>query len=304
MIKRPAERAGLTWDDGLPERIQAETGSDAGALALMAYALDELYQTSHDLKRLTNEAYRAIGGVDGAIGKRAETAFENLTLADKYRLLQRVFRELVTVDERGTATRQRATLSKFEGDDWVLIRAFADARLLVTQDDAVEVAHEAVFRSWTWLKNWIAEAQEDLILLRQVRASADEWARKLKPDFLRWPAERLQPVYAMIERQQPNLGDTERDFIEQEQYRLYRELGFDVYPLSDGQVDVTPSAVVSDTSHQRRYASGVRLNDIGDIRRGVGMKNGLPEGLWLPGAGSNGKYKCEFEVKPFFMPSI
>ena len=163
MIKRPAERAGLTWDDRLPERIQADTGSDTGALALMAYALDELYQMAHDDQRLTFAAYKAIGGVEGAIGKRAETAFMKLTLPDKDRLLQRVFRELVTVDERGTATRQRAALGKFDPDERALIRAFADARLLVTQDNAVEVAHEAVFRSWVWLKNWIAEAQEDLI---------------------------------------------------------------------------------------------------------------------------------------------
>ena len=58
---------------------------------------------------------------------------------------------------------------------------------LVTQDNAVEVAHEAVFRSWVWLKNWIAEAQEDLILLRQVRAAANDWARHDQPDAFRWP---------------------------------------------------------------------------------------------------------------------
>ncbi|MCA9905697.1 MAG: formylglycine-generating enzyme family protein, partial [Anaerolineae bacterium] len=269
MIKRPAERAGLTWDDGLPERIQADTGSDAGALALMAYALDELYQTSHADKRLTSAAYQAIGGVEGAIGKRAETAFERLALPDKGRLLQRVFRELVTVDERGTATRLRATLSQFNTDELALIRTFADARLLVTYDSAVEVAHEAVFRSWRWLKHWIAEAQEDLILLRQVRAAAGEWARKGKPDFLRWPAERLKPVYDMIERQQPTLSDTERDFIEPEQSRLLREI-----------------AVIT-TDHKRRRWIGERLATIGDTRTGIGLdERGLPQIDWLPVIGS------------------
>jgi hypothetical protein len=208
MIKRPAERAGLTWDEWLPERIQKDVGSDGGALALMAYALDELYQTTQADHRPTFAAYELIGGVEGAIGKRAETAFARLALPDKERLLQRVFRELVTVDERGTATRQRAALGRFDADEQALIRAFADARLLVTESDSVEVAHEAVFRSWGWLKHWIAEAQEDLILLRQVRAAADEWRRKDMPDFLRWSAERLQPVYKMIERQQPALNTT------------------------------------------------------------------------------------------------
>lgn len=310
MIKRPAERAGLTWDDGLPERIQADTGSDAGALALMAYALDELYQTSHADKCLTFDAYKSIGGVEGAIGKRAETAFAKLTLPDKNRLLQRVFRELVTVDERATATRQRATLGKFDADERALIRAFADARLLITNavgttqassaakpDNAgivptetayVEVAHEAIFRSWDWLRNWIAEAQEDLILLRQVRAAAAEWVRHAKDDSFRLPAERLKPVYEMIERQQPALSDTERDFIEPEQDRLLREL--ETLPRDD-------------SSHERRRDIGDRLAVIGDTRPGVGVKDGVPELLWLPvvPGGDITIEKRKFTVQPFYI---
>ena len=268
MIKRPAERAGLTWDEGLPERIQADTGTDTGALALMAYALDELYQASHDDKRLTVEAYTALGGVEGAIGKRAADAFARLTLENKEQLLQHVFRELVTVNpQTGTATRQRALLSHFDSEELALIRAFTKARLLVTQDNIVEVAHEAIFRSWQWLKDWIAKAQEDLILLRQVLSDAAEWVRRGKPDFLLWPAERLKLVYEMLERQQPRLTDDERDFLEPEQERLLREL------------ETLPSTA---DSHERRRDIGDRLAVIGDTRSGVGVKDGVPDLLWLP----------------------
>jgi formylglycine-generating enzyme required for sulfatase activity len=326
MITRPAERAGLVWDDGLPGRILQDTGSESGALALMAYALDELYNHSQarDDRRLTEAAYHSIGGVHGAIGKRAEIVFEKLTLPDKERLLQRVFRELVAVDERGTATRQRARLDNFNPDELTLIRSFADARLLVTTSDSpllerraadsplpdahpsdsplpegegpgvraksaeVEVAHEAVFRSWERLKNWISESQEDLILLRQMRAAADEWARKGKPDFLRWPAERLQPVYAMIERQQPNLSQTERDFMEAEQKRLWRELQNEA------------------TGGERRRDIGDRLAMIGtgDLPefRGMDIKDGLPDIAWCPVKGGEiAIEKQRFEVKPFLI---
>jgi formylglycine-generating enzyme required for sulfatase activity len=295
MIKRPAERAGLTWDDGLPERIQAETGSDAGALALMAYALDELYQTSHVDKRLTFDAYQVIGGVEGAIGKRAETAFAKLSLPDKDLLLQRVFREMVTVDERGTATRQRAPLGKFDPEELTLIRTFANARLLVTQNNAAEVAHEAIFRRWAWLKEWIAEAQEDLILLRQVRAAAHDWQakREREPDkdfdYLRWPAERLTLVYTMLERLKPELNEVEQDFIEPEQKRLLREL---------------ETLSRDDTSHERRRDIGDRLAVIGDTRPGIGAKDGVPAIEWLPVPGSDEPYEFEFgtfEVKPFLV---
>ncbi|MEO1646837.1 MAG: hypothetical protein AAFR67_16735, partial [Chloroflexota bacterium] len=160
MIEMPASRAGLTWDDGLPGKIQADTGTGAGALALMAYALDELYHGVDDNKRLTFTAYNALGGVEGAIGKRAESTCDALELDDKEAILQQVFRELVAVDERGTATRQRAKLSKFGDSQRVLIDAFVDARLLVTHEEMVEVAHEAIFRSWERIVEWIESAQE------------------------------------------------------------------------------------------------------------------------------------------------
>ncbi len=287
MIKRPAERAGLTWDDGLPERIQGDTGSNAGALALMAYALDELYQTSHADQRLTFSAYQAIGGVERAIGKRAESAFEKLLLPDKERLLQRVFRELVTVDERGTATRQRAPFGTFDQQALTLIRSFADARLLVTQDAGAEVAHEAIFRTWERLKIWIAEAQEDLILLRQVRTAAAEWETRKRRAEYRWSHERLNSVYEMLSRlgKSEFLSEVEREFVRPEADLLLEEL------------------VSIETTHYRRFEIGDRLAKIGDTRFGVGLApNGLPEFSWcfVP-SGKVNLDSISFDVEGFYI---
>jgi len=285
MIKRPAERAGLTWDDGLPEQMQADTGTESGALALLAYALDELYHAAGDAKCLTRSAYAALGGVEGAIGRRAENTFAALALADKELVLGRVFRELVTVDERGTATRQRADQGHFDNAEQRLMQAFVQARLLVTDGGTVEVAHEALFRSWERLKTWIAGAQEDLILLRQVRSAAQEWDKKGRPDFLLWPQERLVLVYAMRERLKPDLNPVEEAFIEPEQARLLREIE------------------ILTTDHERRRDIGDRLAVIGDTRHGVGVKEGVPEIDWLPvipGGEIEIKSKS-FTVQPFYI---
>ena len=271
MITRPAERANLIFEDTLPEQLLTDTGVDAGALALLAYALDELYKIASERgdNHIRYADYEALGGVSGAIGERAEAIFLALPFADdqKTHLLGRVFKELVEVDERGTATRQRAPLGRFDEAEHALIRAFADARLLVMGEgddkDAVEVAHEALFRSWTRLKNWIAEAQEDLILLRQVRNAAHDWEKRDHPDYLRWNHERLQLVYAMIDRQNPTLSEVEQDFIEPESARLLRELD-----------DIR-------TPHRRRYDIGERLARIGDPRPHIGvLPNGIPDIKW------------------------
>lgn len=297
MIKRPAELAALELDDGLPEQILSDMSGQAGALALMAYTLDELYKIAekrHD-RRLTFADYAALEGVQGAIGKRAEQTFSQLTADEKEALLARVFRELVEVDERGTATRQRCAIRRFDDSELALVCAFTDARLLVTDENTVEVAHEALFRSWERLKNWIAGAQEDLILLRQVRAAAHDWQtkREREPekdfDYLRWPAERLTLVYTMLERLKPELNEVERDFIEPEQKRLLREL------------ETLPK---DETSHERRRDIGNRLAVIGDMRTGVGVKDGIPALEWLPVPSSVETYRFEFgafEVKPFLV---
>ena len=126
-------------------------------------------------------------------------------------------------------------------------------------------------------------------LLRQVRTAAHEWDEKARPDFLLWPQERQELVYAMQDRLHPELNNITIAFIEPEQERLVREL------------ETLPKDA---TSHERRRDIGDRLAVIGDTRRGVGVVDGVPDLAWLPVEGSEGEYKFEFgefEVKPFFI---
>jgi formylglycine-generating enzyme required for sulfatase activity len=267
MIERPAVVAGLTFEPGLPGRLLRDTGQEPGALALLAYTLDELYQRADD-GQLTFGDYYALGGVQGAVGTRAEAVFSSLNQAAQD-TLPNVFRELVEVDERGTATRQRSPLALFAGNDaaWTLLEKFTGARLLTTSDSSdgavIEVAHEALFRNWLRLEDWIVMAQDDLRLLRQVRQAAHEWDNNdCKSAFL-WPDERLKPVYDLLERLQPDLDRITQDFIRPEAERLLKELE-----------DIN-------TSHQQRSAIGERLCIIGDSRPGIGLRpDGFPNIVW------------------------
>jgi hypothetical protein len=54
-----------------------DTGDKPGNLALMAYALDELYKLSGN-GHITHADYDALGGVQGAIGTKARSVFEPL----------------------------------------------------------------------------------------------------------------------------------------------------------------------------------------------------------------------------------
>jgi WD40 repeat protein len=222
MITRPAARAGLGFEPGLAERILRDTGTDPGALALMAYALDELYHLGSSDKQLTHEEYDALDGVQGAIGKRAESVFITLD-AEAQNSLPDVFSAICEVDERGVAIRRRASLSQVArtGAARELVDALTEARLLIqdnptisttnipnsTPESIVEVAHEALLRSWKRLADWIEEAQDDLRLLRQVRGGAEEWKQR-KGDLL--TGTRLERAVSLLNR----LNQQEQEFLQ------------------------------------------------------------------------------------------
>ncbi|MGW6928871.1 nSTAND1 domain-containing NTPase [Lentzea sp. NPDC054927] len=228
MIARPAACAGLDFDEGLPGRILDDAGKQPGTLPLLAYTLDELHRVCPGT--LTHHAYERLGGVAGAIGTRAEDVFQR-KLDDATRAtFDAVFRELVDIDEHGHVARRRAALSTVAGSPAAerLIDVFVEARLLVRsaepgQEPVVSAAHEALFGSWNRLREWIEVGQDDLVLLRRVRAAAREWDEADRADAYLWQHERLEPVYEMISRLQPAIDPVLRDFIEFEHVRLLTE---------------------------------------------------------------------------------
>jgi formylglycine-generating enzyme required for sulfatase activity len=273
MITRPAELAGIPFEEGLVQRILDDVGSESGALALLAYTLDELYHDSHDDGQLTHEDYDALGGVQGAIGQRADAAFSQLGDAARA-ALPIVFRELVTVDDGGTATRRRCPVADVTPteDAAQLVEALTAARLLVQSEQdgrpTIEIAHEALLRSWPALHDWLQSTTTDLRIIRRLRNAARQWATQdYSADYL-WIGQQLEDARTAVEKLQPVLSDTERDFLIPEQERLLTE------------------AAQPETPHHRRVVIGERLAIIGDSRPGVGLtEDSLPDLIWcdVPG---------------------
>jgi len=304
-IQKPAllPDVALEFDDGLVSEIvfelRARNAALEGALPFLEFTLTRLF-AGRAGRRLTRSAYEAMGGVEGAISSHADALYADIQTkygADAEPALGRVFLPLTNIDiESGKATRKRAAQSELpdDGVGRALVQSFIKGRLLQTGRDGegdiyVEVAHEALFRSWTRLKDWITEAQEDLILLRQVRNAAHDWQTKHRPDYLLWPQERLVLVYAMQARLNPELNEVEKDFIEPEQHRLLRELD------------------KIDTTHERRRDIGDRLAVIGDTRPGVGVKDGIPDLFWLPVAVSPDLVTIktdQLEIGPIVIPPL
>src|SRR6185369_1319715 len=101
MIREPARTAGLrfeeTADHGrLEDVIQTAAAADPGSLPLLQFVLHALYETGREHRLLTFAAYRALGGLEGAIARRADEVVDALP-PDVQDVLPVVLRALTTV---------------------------------------------------------------------------------------------------------------------------------------------------------------------------------------------------------------
>lgn len=272
MITGPAARAGLEFEKGLTARILNDAGSGPGALALLAFALYELYRARTQEGLLTHTAYDGFGGVRGAITRRAEDAFARLPPSAQA-AFSGVLSELVEVDERGVATKRRLLRTHLvsSGATGEFVDSFTDARLLVTDrtpdgEPVIEVAHEALLREWPRFATWIANRAVDLRIWRQTEAAADDWQRGARTQGLLWSHERLTLSYEAADRlgiRRDNLPEHRKAFVRLEAERLVEE------------------ATAPQTTHYRRAEIGDRLEQIGDVRTGVGVSpTGVPDIVW------------------------
>jgi len=194
-ISAPARSVGVELEPGLVGQIVFDVEDQPGGLPLLQYALTELFSRRQG-DALTLTGYAETGGVLGALGRRAEEIFRELTEAGKDAARQ-LFLRLVTVDDTATDTRRRARQSDLrslevdkEALDQVLSQ-FGTFRLLsfdrdpVTRGPTVEVAHEALLGEWARLRDWIDEEREGLILTRRLSIASQEWVESGQdPSFL------------------------------------------------------------------------------------------------------------------------
>ena len=175
LIRRPAERAGLVLKEGLVDELLRDAGGEPGeALPLMAFCLEELYRRSvfGPGHLLTLDAYRAVGGLRGAIGRRAGELLEEIKAAegiDPDTALPQIFRALVHVDAVGKATRQQVSRNAFmiaPAPVPQLVEALIKGRLLLAggtdSHPIVTLTHEALIQEWPVLHEWLERGRTQM----------------------------------------------------------------------------------------------------------------------------------------------
>ncbi|MCM2394130.1 helix-turn-helix domain-containing protein [Streptomyces albipurpureus] len=188
-ITGPARTAGLVVERELTARLIEDTTGEPGALPLMSHALLETWRRRRG-NTLTLAAYRAIGGVQGAIADTAEHTYHQLTPAQRTEA-RRVLLRLVTPGDGTPDTRRpvdRQELSSTleqppahsgtggDPDDTTrVVERLTRARLLVLDGGTVDLGHEALITAWPRLTTWIHEDRHRLRLHRALTHAADNW---------------------------------------------------------------------------------------------------------------------------------
>src|SRR5690606_26856851 len=135
--------------------------------------------------------YEALGRLEGSIREEAERILAEADPSpDELEALHAAFvPAMVRINAEGGYARRRALLDDLPPRAMPLLRRFVDARLLVTGLDAMgretmEVAHEALLRTWPQLGVWLAEDRDRLRLLGSLQRAAEEWDQGAQRDDL------------------------------------------------------------------------------------------------------------------------
>jgi WD40 repeat protein/class 3 adenylate cyclase len=223
-ISGPAERVDVSLEPGLVAAMLADVAEEPGALPLMEYALTELFDRREG-RVLTLAAYREIGGVSGALGRRAEELFADLDDQGNEAARQ-LFLRLVTLGEGTEDTRRRVPRSEVASLDVdqramaTVLDTFGASRQLSFDRDAgsgaptIELAHEAMITAWPRLHRWIDAAREDLRTERRMAAAAHDWVEAdREPSFL-LSGSRLEQAEAWAAGSGLAITPEEREYLE------------------------------------------------------------------------------------------
>jgi energy-coupling factor transporter ATP-binding protein EcfA2 len=138
-LEEPARKVGLTFEAGLVDLMLEQAGDEPGQLPLLEFVLRRLWEDRCG-GELHHEAYKAMCQLEGAIAKKAESLYLNLSEGDQ-RKVQQIFLRLVRPGEGEADTRRRATFGEVGAEFRSLVKTLADG-----MEDTIEVAHEALIR--------------------------------------------------------------------------------------------------------------------------------------------------------------
>lgn len=219
-IEEPALRGQWKFEPGLVDLILRDVGHEPGALPLLSHALLETWQRRHG-RTLTLSGYTSSGGVRGAIAETAETVFTDQFTPEQQAIARRIFLRLTELgDETASGdTGRRATFNELilkpeeSAATRTVLKTLADARLITTSEDSVQVAHEALIREWPTLRDWLEDNRGELRLHQGLTEAAQEWLASEREPSILYRGARLEQAREWAADHADDMNAQEREFL-------------------------------------------------------------------------------------------
>ncbi len=213
-IEQPAQLAGLRLEHGLVDLLVRDCEGEPGGLPLLSHALAETWRR-RDGQTLTVDGYRASGGIRGAVSRSADRLYDRLS-AEQRTTLRSVLLRLVTPTVDGDPVRSRISSRALLGDperDYV-VGLLVGARLVTSERETFEIAHEALARAWPRLRSWLDEDVAGQRVLRHLVTAADGWDSLGRPAAELYRGARLETALEWREQSDHELTAIERAFLD------------------------------------------------------------------------------------------
>ncbi len=229
-LVEPASQAGYQFESpGIVQHMLDHLSETHGALPLLQFAASELWRRRDKSRRLlTEDGYRSIGGVTGALASHADAVITELPPAGQ--ALARTLLLALVTPERTRAVVSVRELGELGGMDQgaveidALLTHLARARLLALQqgaeaaatgisDTTVEIVHESLLHTWPRLRRWLEEHEDDAVFLAELRGAARQWDARGRPLGLLWRGEAVVEARRWQSRYRGELPALQRDFL-------------------------------------------------------------------------------------------
>ncbi|MBI5032479.1 MAG: helix-turn-helix domain-containing protein [Chloroflexi bacterium] len=234
-IEEPAKRGGWEFEPGLVDLMLSDVGAggaqdqEPGALPLLSHALLATWEHRRG-RTFTLAGYRAAGGVQRAIAETAESVFTDQLNQAQQHLARDIFLRLTELGEGTEDTRRRANLTELvpraeeAAHTRAVLNTLADARLVMLGEDSAEVAHEALIREWSRLREWLNENRESLRLHRHLTEAAQSWDNLNRDVGELYRGVRLAQAREWAGAHSDELNELEREFLDTSQQMREREV--------------------------------------------------------------------------------
>ncbi len=201
-VVAPARAFGYSFEsEAMVDEIVDEVAGRPGSLPLLQFALEQLWaERDEEARLIPYQAMERMGGVGAALAEAAERVYLALEGDGLGELTNRVLLDLLTPEgtkrSRGRAELIAAASEQgSEGDGRraaTVLDALQRARLLVGDEQALELAHEALVDNWPRLGRLIEWTRTEREIADSALNAARLWDRHGRPRDLLWRGNLVQ----------------------------------------------------------------------------------------------------------------